>query len=60
MRVRIIQCLSGPEFTLNPGDETERFGDAEAKRLISAGIAEVVGKAPPKKAAAKPAAKGKK
>lgn len=59
MKIRMIQCLSGPEFTLNPGEETDRFDKVAAGRLVAAGIAEVVGKAPAKKAPAKPVNGGK-
>lgn len=39
MKIRMLTGLSGVEFSLSPGDETERFGDEEAGRLIEAGFA---------------------
>ena len=44
MRLKMLIGMSGPGFTVDPGDVTERFSDREAKRLIGAGYAE---KAPP-------------
>lgn len=44
MRLRMLIGISGTDFTLDPGAETDRFGDKEGKRLIEAGYAE---KAPP-------------
>lgn len=39
MKVRMLVGLSGLEYSLAPGAEWE-FGEAEAARLIAAGIAE--------------------
>ncbi|MBB2793899.1 UNVERIFIED_ORG: hypothetical protein GGD58_002763 [Rhizobium pisi] len=39
MLLKMIAGLSGPEFSLAPGDEHE-FNDDEAQRLIDAGFAE--------------------
>ncbi|MBX5285175.1 hypothetical protein HJB90_29850 [Rhizobium sp. NLR10a] len=38
MLLKMIAGLSGPEFSLAPGDERE-FEDTEAERLIDAGFA---------------------
>ena len=35
-RLRMLVGYSGSDFSLAPGDETERFTDKEAKRLIAA------------------------
>lgn len=45
MKLKMLTGLSGRDFSLSPGEETDRFGDKEAKRLIKDGYAEV---APPK------------
>ena len=45
-RLRMLVGYSGNNFSLAPGDETERFSDKEAKRLIAAEHAVKV--APPK------------
>lgn len=42
MKIRMMQGISGADFSLSPGDETERFSDDEAGRLIAAGVAEAV------------------
>lgn len=44
MRLKMLIGMSGKDFTLDVNEETERFGDKEANRLIKAGYAE---KAPP-------------
>lgn len=38
MRIKLLVGLSGPAFTLNPGDERE-FPQDEAVRLVAAGFA---------------------
>ncbi len=38
MLVRLLTGLSGPLYSLGPGDERE-FPDSEATRLVEAGIA---------------------
>lgn len=38
MRIRMTTGLSGPHYTLSPGDEHD-FPDGEAVRLIDAGFA---------------------
>jgi len=44
MRLKMLIGISGKDFNLVHGEETERFSVKEAKRLIAAGHAE---KAPP-------------
>lgn len=39
MKVRVLQCMAGTSFVFNHGDVAE-LDDAEAMRLIAAGIAE--------------------
>ncbi|WVW37925.1 hypothetical protein [Labrenzia phage vB_LagS-V1] len=40
MKITMKTGMAGKDFALDPGETTERFSDAEAKRLIAAGIAE--------------------
>lgn len=42
MRIRMLTDVSGVGFTLSVGEETERFTDREAIRLIESGQAEPV------------------
>ncbi len=51
MTVRVLQCMAGTGFVLNAGDRAE-FEDAEAMRLIEAGIVEPWG---PETASTEPA-----
>ncbi len=44
MRLKMLTGMSGPDFTVDPGDVTEHFSRKEALRLIRAGYAE---EAPP-------------
>ncbi len=44
MRLKMLIGMSGPGFTVDPGDVTEHFSKKEAARLIRAGYAE---EAPP-------------
>lgn len=44
MRLKMLIGMSGPGFTVDPGDVTEHFSKKEANRLIRAGYAE---EAPP-------------
>lgn len=44
MKLKMLASFAGLDFALSSGEETDRFTEAEAKRLISAGYAE---KAPP-------------
>lgn len=39
MKIKMLVSLAGGDFVLSPGDETDRFGDAEAGRLVEAGYA---------------------
>ncbi len=39
MKIRMLVSIAGKDFALSAGDETERFGDGEAVRLIEAGSA---------------------
>ena len=40
MKIRMLVAIAGAHFSLGPGDETERFSDAEVERFVAAGIAE--------------------
>lgn len=42
MKIKMLTGLTGPQYSLAPGDERD-FPDAEAKRLIEAGYAAPVG-----------------
>lgn len=39
MRIRMLTCYAGADFTVNANEETERFSDAEAVRMIENGTA---------------------
>lgn len=39
MKIKLTTSMVGSGFTLNNGDETEIFSDADAVRLIEAGFA---------------------
>lgn len=39
MKIKMTQSVAGTDFALSPGDETDRFGDKEAARMIEAGFA---------------------
>ena len=39
MKIKMLTSLCGPEYSLNAGDETDRFTQAEAIRFIEAGFA---------------------
>lgn len=39
MKIRMLASMAGADFALSPGDETDRFGDDEALRIIAAGYA---------------------
>lgn len=51
MRIRLLTCYSGADFCVNNGEETDRFSDAEAIRMIENGTAVPV--APPQERAVK-------
>lgn len=56
MKIKMLTSIAGNDFALSPNDETERFSDAECKRMIEAGMAAPVApKAKVEKAVAKPA-----
>lgn len=50
MKLKMLTSMAGADFALSPGDETERFGDREAGRLIEAGYAVPVREATVEKA----------
>lgn len=54
MKIRMTTGLSGPEYSLGPGDERD-FPKAEALRLIDAGFAVPVADDKPERAARNPA-----
>jgi hypothetical protein len=39
MKIKMLTGIAGSDFSLSPGDETERFSATEAVRMIEAGIA---------------------
>lgn len=39
MKIKMLTSLAGADFALSPDEETDRFGDDEARRLIKAGYA---------------------
>ena len=39
MKLRMVTGIAGVDFSLAPGDLTERFSEAEAIRLVAAGFA---------------------
>lgn len=39
MKIRILTSMAGADYALNVGEETERFSDKEATRMIEAGYA---------------------
>lgn len=39
MKLRMLTSIAGIDFSLSPGDETERFANDEAVRMIAAGFA---------------------
>jgi hypothetical protein len=41
MKIKMLTGMAGPDFSLSPGEETERFGDEEAQRIVDAGFAEL-------------------
>ncbi|HYE49583.1 MAG TPA: hypothetical protein VEB20_08330 [Azospirillaceae bacterium] len=55
MKLKMLTSMSGADFTLAPGDETERFTGAEAGRLIAAGYAVPVTEPEVERAVKKPA-----
>lgn len=39
MKIRMLAGIAGSGFSLSPNEETDRFSDGEAARLIDAGFA---------------------
>lgn len=39
MKIKMLQGIAGADFSLSPGDVTERFSDKEATRMVEAGFA---------------------
>ena len=39
MKIKMLIGLAGQDFSLAPNEETSRFSDKEARRLIEAGYA---------------------
>lgn len=39
MKIKMLTSLAGDDFAFAPGDETDRFADDEACRLVEAGYA---------------------
>jgi hypothetical protein len=39
MKIRMLVSIAGAGFALSAGDETERFSDGEAVRLVESGAA---------------------
>lgn len=39
MKIKLLTGFAGADFSLSPGEETDRFTDAEAARMIEAGYA---------------------
>lgn len=46
MRIRALVHIAGADFALGPGDETDRFTDDEAMRLVKKNAAVLVSAAP--------------
>lgn len=42
MQVKMLTSMAGRDFSLSPGEVTDRFSDDEAARLIKAGFCEPV------------------
>lgn len=55
MRVKMLVSMAGLDFALSPGEETGRFTDGEAVRLIEAGYAVPVSTVKVETASAAPA-----
>jgi len=54
MKLKMLVSMAGVKFSLSPGDETERFGEKEAERLIAAGYAVPVAEPKVERAVKKP------
>ena len=55
MKIRMLVGIAGQDFSLSPGDTTERFTAPEAGRMIASGMAEAAGVAPVERAVEAPA-----
>lgn len=53
MKIKMLTSIAGADFALAPNDETERFENAEAVRLIAAGFASPVNNIKPERAVKK-------
>lgn len=42
MKIRMLTSIAGADFTVSRGEETARFSDEEASRMIANGMAEMV------------------
>lgn len=42
MKIKMLIGMAGIDFSITPGEETERFSDAEAQRMIDQGVAVLV------------------
>lgn len=52
MKIRMTVSMAGTDFSVEVGEETERFSDAEAQRMIEAGYAVPVAEVAIERAAA--------
>jgi hypothetical protein len=55
MKIKMLAGFSGADFSVSPNEETERFSDNEARRMIDAGYAVPVVEEKREKAAKSPA-----
>ncbi len=54
MKIKMTASFVGPEYSLNAGEETDRFTNAEAIRFIEAGHAVPVSESKVERAVQKP------
>lgn len=54
MKIKMLAGFSGSDFSVSPQEETDRFSDAEAIRMIEAGYAVPVDVPSSEKAVKKP------
>lgn len=55
MKIRMLTSFAGADFSLSVNEETERFSEAEAVRMIEAGYAVPVAERETERATKKPA-----
>lgn len=55
MKIKMLAGIAGTGFSLSPDDETERFSESEAIRLIDAGFAVPVSEQKTERAVKQPA-----